>query len=648
MTAGVLGIHADIFDVVQDLANRIYTLEQAGGFGGVDITGGSDFPGGITIGTGPGTTIVSSAITTPTGLTISAGTFFNEAFIDVSWTDPDTTIATVEVSWAKKVSGVYQANHSDVTGGTALRIQPVNPGSTYGIKIVARNNIGVPSSYVPGSGYTDIAVPTDSTIPSAPTGLTLAKGADTIVAKWTEVADLDVANGAGLYQLQLSHDAFSTVDRDIRVAGSVASFNDIITNNTTYQVRVRAIDSSNNASAWTTSGTFTGGAVDGTDILVRSVAAVKIVANSLTANEILANTITATEIAADAITASELSALALAVGKYIRSNNYVAGVSGWNIDSSGTAEFSNAVIRGSTFTGSLSATTIVGGTITGAFYQSAAGTPKTTISTATPGIGTGGMRFDFGRATDAAMMGYDLAGNGVGLIWTASQTVANNQSTMSMDYNGWHFSGGSATGFHVLVGSSLSYDISVGGNDHVFGGDMSLFGNLIAHGGDISAGGQIDAGGLMSTGTNWYLANTGSGPGVAEMRLFVVNPGLFSVGHASQLSTGAWAGFYAGVFNTMSSRELKNNIKDLTTQQHNQLHELRPVTFAWKHEGEEAPQHMGFIAEEVEEIWPSLVSSGQDREGRPFKGINYAGIIPALVAEVQQLRKELKELQGAH
>lgn len=651
MTAGILGANADIFDVVQDLANRIATLEQAGGFGAVDLTpGGSDFPGGITIGTGPGTVIVTSAITTPTTLALSAGTFFNEAFIDVSWVDPDTTIATVEVFWAKKnaTGGTYQPAHSDVTGGTALRVQPVNPGSTYGVKIVARNNIGVPSSYVPSSGYTDIVVPLDSTIPNAPTGLTLARGADTIVAKWTEVTDLDVANGAGLYQLQLSHDAFSTIDRDIRVSGSVASFDDLTTTNASYQVRVRAVDSSNNVSTWTTSSTFTGGAVDGTDILAHSVAAVKIVANTITASEIAANTITATEIAANAITASELSAVSLAVGKYIRSNNYVAGSAGWNIDASGTAEFSNAVIRGSTFTGSLSATTIVGGTITGAFIQSASSAPRTTLSTATPGTTTGGLRFDFARATDSYISGWDLTSNGVGLTFSASQTVSANSSDMSMDYNGFHFSGGSSTGFHVLIGSSLSYDISSGSNAHVFGGNMDVFGNILALGGDISAGGQMSAGGLMITGTNWYLANTStSGAATAEMRLFVVNAGSISVGHASQLSTGQWAGFYAGVFNTMSSRKLKRGIKKLTLNEHSKLHDLRPVTFAWKHEGDEAPEHMGFIAEEVEKIWPSMVAAGTDRDGKEFKGMNYSELIPALVAEIQKLRQDMDRLEGA-
>lgn len=48
----------------------------------------------------------------------------------------------------------------------------------------------------------------------------------------------------------------------------------------------------------------------------------------------------------DAVGAPELAALSLELGKYIRSNTYVAGSSGWAIDADGSAEFSDVTIRG--------------------------------------------------------------------------------------------------------------------------------------------------------------------------------------------------------------------------------------------------------------------------------------------------------------
>jgi hypothetical protein len=80
-------------------------------------------------------------------------------------------------------------------------------------------------------------------------------------------------------------------------------------------------------------------------------------ANTITATELQANTITADEIAANAVTANELAANLVLVNNVIRSNNYngtiaangsitASGNAGWAITSFGSAEFSNAVIRG--------------------------------------------------------------------------------------------------------------------------------------------------------------------------------------------------------------------------------------------------------------------------------------------------------------
>jgi hypothetical protein len=82
-----------------------------------------------------------------------------------------------------------------------------------------------------------------------------------------------------------------------------------------------------------------------------------IIANTITANQLAANTITADEIAAGTITATQLSSNIILVNNIIRSNNYngtiaangaitANGNTGWAITSFGSAEFSNAVIRG--------------------------------------------------------------------------------------------------------------------------------------------------------------------------------------------------------------------------------------------------------------------------------------------------------------
>lgn len=51
------------------------------------------------------------------------------------------------------------------------------------------------------------------------------------------------------------------------------------------------------------------------------------------------------------VSAAKLTAGAIAVGQYIQSTSFVSGSSGWRINGDGTAEFSNAVVRGTAYIG---------------------------------------------------------------------------------------------------------------------------------------------------------------------------------------------------------------------------------------------------------------------------------------------------------
>lgn len=78
------------------------------------------------------------------------------------------------------------------------------------------------------------------------------------------------------------------------------------------------------------------------------------------------------------LSATKLTAGQLQVGSWISSSNYVAGAQGWAINSDGTAELSNAVVRGTVYatSGEFSGTVKAGATILGglaASYSSGAG-----------------------------------------------------------------------------------------------------------------------------------------------------------------------------------------------------------------------------------------------------------------------------------
>jgi hypothetical protein len=73
---------------------------------------------------------------------------------------------------------------------------------------------------------------------------------------------------------------------------------------------------------------------------------------------------------------------------------------------------------------------------------------------------------------------------------------------------------------------------------------------------------------------------------------------------------------------------------------------LRGVSYNWKKD--EFPEknfsnekQIGFIAQELEKIYPELVSTGADG----YKGVDYARLTPALVEAIKEQQKEIDELK---
>ena len=83
-------------------------------------------------------------------------------------------------------------------------------------------------------------------------------------------------------------------------------------------------------------------------------------------------------------------------------------------------------------------------------------------------------------------------------------------------------------------------------------------------------------------------------------------------------------------------RELEN-IKTLDSQTKN-ISKLNPVSFDWKEGGK---SDIGFIAEEVKEIYPDLVS---EKEGE-IQGVQYTKLTAVLVKALQDQQKQIDELK---
>jgi hypothetical protein len=90
-----------------------------------------------------------------------------------------------------------------------------------------------------------------------------------------------------------------------------------------------------------------------------------------------------------------------------------------------------------------------------------------------------------------------------------------------------------------------------------------------------------------------------------------------------------------------SSRRFKENIKDMDVAS-GKLLELRPVTFNYKKDSSETIQY-GLIAEEVEKVYPELVSF--DSDGKPMS-VQYHVLPAMLLNEIQKLSKRIEFLEA--
>ena len=112
--------------------------------------------------------------------------------------------------------------------------------------------------------------------------------------------------------------------------------------------------------------------------------------------------------------------------------------------------------------------------------------------------------------------------------------------------------------------------------------------------------------------------------------------------------TIAQDGVISGDFNDTSDINLKENISEISSS-YEKVKQLNPVTFNWKEEEEKGTdEQIGFIAQEVEKVYPQLV---EGEEGN--KSVNVVGLVSVLTKTVQELsekveaqQKEIEELKN--
>ena len=129
---------------------------------------------------------------------------------------------------------------------TSAEIRPLPLSTSYDFKIRAvdfNSNKGDWSAVVVAPGVKK------TTLPAAPTGVTVRGGMSNLMVTWTASTDPSMANWAGVYEVQVAKTLGFTDPIVVRTSSTLASLTNL-EKNSIYHVRVRSIDPYGNIGPW--------------------------------------------------------------------------------------------------------------------------------------------------------------------------------------------------------------------------------------------------------------------------------------------------------------------------------------------------------------------------------------------------------------
>jgi hypothetical protein len=261
------------------------------------------------------------------------------------------------------------------------------------------------------------------------------------------------------------------------------------------------------------------------------------------------------------------------------------------------------------------------------------------------GFGTynaGGIEFYTGaNPTGSERMRIDSSGNvGIGVVPTYKFQVSpgDNQLAVFNESGTWTANGG------LVLADYYAATTLIGGIKISAGTATS--GYLTFHTGGTTERARIDDSGnllvstssaflqLKSASTTFNISGQAGGNDFLRITANGTQRYQFNdVGQAYN-TTGTWG--------TISDVRLKENIVDATSKLEG-INQLRVVNFNLKSDPD--VKQIGFIAQEVEQIFPGLVSDGEeDGEGGYYKSVKTTVLIPMLVKAIQEQQALIQDL----
>lgn len=137
-------------------------------------------------------------------------------------------------------------------------------------------------------------------------------------------------------------------------------------------------------------------------------------------------------------------------------------------------------------------------------------------------------------------------------------------------------------------------------------------------------------------GDGWHqAANKGADAASSQFNFYYVPNAsdVFSL-------TGNGNALLAGTLNQSSDWRLKNNIQPINNVLQ-KINEVRGVYFNWKDENRSQNKQIGFIAQEIEKVFPELVNT----DSKGFKSVAYANMSAVLLEAIKEQNQRINALE---
>ena len=195
----------------------------------------------------------------------------------------------------------------------------------------------------------------------------------------------------------------------------------------------------------------------------------------------------------------------------------------------------------------------------------------------------------------------------------------------------------------IYVSNSSTYPWAVDNINNVItasGFNLNMSGNVTATSANIN-GSLIGTSANMSGNVTATSANiNGSLIGTsANMSGNITATSANINGSLIGISANMSGNVTAATFNTTSDYRIKTNIEKLDSNTIVNLSKINPVSY---HNILTNKNEYGFIAHELQQTLPLLVMG--EKDGPDYQSVNYIGLIPLLVKEIQNMKQNEKEL----